>query len=204
MDSAILKTLTGSTTAKLKNESDLKKTSPSTYTATFSGVKKVYNLYPGTVLFLGYYKGLGTITVQVSPYEILRYCNLTDIQVWFNTEIETDDFLGIADPHKGLQIEYCTSGPDTSRFPVRINETTYYKQNPIELLNGNWSPEEPTESTDYLSFPSDTITMTNEEISEWGIPRPIFGSDPEKVITVKDLSEMPNATRYMLSGNKGN
>lgn len=201
MDSAILKTLTGSTTAKLKNEVDLRRADPSSYTATFTGVNKVYSLFPGTVLFLGYYKGLGTVTVKVSPYELIRYCNLTDMRVWYNSEVETTTFLGIADPHKGLQLEYCTSGPETSKFPVRINETTYYKQNPIKLLDGEWTPQQPTEATEYLSFPSNTIELTNDEILEWGIPRSAYGTDPDKIIS--NLNDMPESTIYMLSDNKG-
>lgn len=170
MDSAILKTLTGSTTAKLKNESDLKKTNPSSYTATFTGVNRVYNLFPGTVLFLGYYKGLGTITVKVSPYEIIRYCNLTDMRVWYNSEVETTTFLGVADLHKGLQLEYCTSGPETSKFPVRINETTYYKQNPIKILDGEWTPQQ--SSLPQMSSVSNKnpIKFTEDQLLEWGIP----------------------------------
>ena len=145
---------------------------------------------------------MGTITVKVSEYEIIRYCNLSDIQVWYNTEVETSDYLGVADEKKGLQLEYCTKAPETSNFVFRVNDQTYYKQNPLNILNGLQEPYTTTEVTEAYCTSSDTVQFTNEQIAEWGIPDQYI-EDPEKTITADDLDDLPQVTRYMLTGNKG-
>ena len=94
MNSSVLKTLTGINTCKLNNEEDLRKSDPKSFTATISGASKIYNLFPGTVLFLGFYKNMGTITIAVSNHEIVRYCNIKDIQVWNYTSIKKGQYLG--------------------------------------------------------------------------------------------------------------
>ena len=91
-----MKALTGTTTCKLNNEDDLKKANPKTYTATISGAKKVYNLFPGTVLFLGYYRKMGTVTIAISNHEIIRYCNLENIQYWSNSSALKGQYIGTA------------------------------------------------------------------------------------------------------------
>ena len=168
MNSSVMQALTGATSCKLKNEEDLKKSAPSTFTATISGAKQVYNLFPGTVLFLGFYKGMGTVTVAVSNHEIVRYCNLKDIQCWVNRSIAAGQLVGTAFATSGLQFEYCTQWKGDSVYPVRVNNNLYFKQNPLDVLNGVYKPIKET-NIHYTSLKvDDKVELTPEQLLEWG------------------------------------
>lgn len=170
MDSEIKKTLTGNTTAKLDNEKDLSSNRPSSYTATISGVTTVYNLFPGTVVFLGYYQGSGSVYVEVSNHELIRYLNLNDIQVWKGSELEKGDVIGTVKSRVGLQVEYCTQWKGESPYPVRFNNRLFYKQNPIDILNGLYFPYKEITVKNGIVRPNDKITFTQDELKEWGKP----------------------------------
>lgn len=168
MNSSIKQALTRATSCKLNNEDNLKKSNPSTFTATISGVTKVYNLFPGTVLFLGFYKKMGTVTVAISNHEIIRYCNLQDIQCWVNRPITKGQLVGTAFTASGLQFEYCTQWKGDSIYPVRINNNLYFKQNPLDILNGIYTPVKET-NIQYTSLKvDDKVQFTSEQLLEWG------------------------------------
>lgn len=168
MNVDVMKALTGTTTCKLNNEDDLKKANPKTYTATISGAKKVYNLFPGTVLFLGYYRKMGTVTIAISNHEIIRYCNLENIQYWSNSSALKGQYIGTAYARTGLQFEYCTQWKGDSIYPVRIENKIYFKQNPLDILNGSYVPTNEV-SIKYANLrPEDKVVMTANQLLEWG------------------------------------
>lgn len=167
MNSKILNLLSGSTDGYLNNELDLNSKNPSNYTATISGVKIVYNLFPGKVLFLGYYQNKGTVTIAVSNHEIVRYLNLKDIQVWNVSKIDKGQLLGHVYSHSGLQFEYCTQWKGSSVYPVRINNNLYYKQNPIDILNGQYTPTLEVDVQSGITRPHDKIVFTPDQTKEW-------------------------------------
>ena len=167
MGSQVLNTLSGgSTTYKLDNEKDLRSKNPTTYTATISGVKNVYAILPGTVLFLGYYKGTGTAYVSISKHEMVRYMNLKELAVWKGQEISKGDLIGttLATP---LQFEYCTVYQQGSKYPVRFADRTYYKQNPIDLLDGTYWPYKELDLRSGIVRTNNTFTFTEEQKKEW-------------------------------------
>lgn len=168
MDLKVLKALTGSTTGKLKNEDDLKKSNPKSYTATISGVKEVYNLFPGTVLFLGFYKKMGTATIAVSNHEIVRYCNLQDLQSWNYSKVKKGQLVGHAFAQSGLQFEYCTQWKGESKYPVRINNKLYFKQNPLDILNGIYVPKNEIDICYSSTLPGNKVSFTSQQLLEWG------------------------------------
>ena len=176
MNSEIMKALTGSTNCKLKNEEDLKKTNPKSFTATISGAKKVYNLFPGTVLFLGFYKGMGTITIAVSNHEVVRYLNMRNIKGWNYTSLPKGEYLGDAYSPSGLQFEYCTQWKGESKYPVRVNSNMYFKQNPLDILNGIYVPSKELNVEYGIIRPNKKSTFTEEQLLEWG-PVNIDNSD---------------------------
>lgn len=165
-----MKALTGLTTCKLKNETDLKKTNPSSFTATISGVDKVYSLFPGTVLFLGYYKGMGTLTVAVSNHEIVRYLNLNQIQDWTFAELKKGDYIGTAYKQSGLQFEYATQWKGESPYPVRVKNNLFFKQNPIDILEGKYTPTREVDIQPGITLPRDKVEFTEDQLKEWGVP----------------------------------
>lgn len=175
MNSDIAKLL-ANTDCKLVNEQDLTSKKPSTFTATISGVSKVYNLFPGTVLFLGYYKDMGTVTIAVSNHEIVRYLNLKDIQTWNYASVTAGQYLGEAYSRSNLQFEYCTQWKGDSVYPVRIDNKLYYKQNPIDILNGTYTPINQINVQNGIVKLKSKVEFTPEQLLEWG-PTNIDNSD---------------------------
>ncbi len=188
MDSTILKTLSGTQSAKLNNESDLSSKYPTNYTATFSGFKSVFCLFPGKVLFLGYYKGTGSVNIAVSNHEIIRYLNLCDMKVANGQEVSTNDLVGIVDPTKDFQLEYCTQWKGDSKCPVRIGENLYYKQNPINILKGEYVPEAETTIANGIVRVNDTVKFSKDQSKEW-------------IWQISDVDDVPASAIAMLSGN---
>lgn len=196
-----MKALTGSDKCKLTNEKDLTSIKPTSFTASISGAKEVFNLFPGRVAFIGEYENMATISVQVSPFEIIRYLNLTEFNAWYNYEIEAGYKLGSVSSKHGLQFEYCTKGPQISPYPVRIENITYYKQNPVGILYGVYRPEMPVEITQGLNRPSDTVEFTAEQANEWG--GPLVNVINPDVFQITDYRDIPQAALDMLSDNGG-
>lgn len=159
--------LTGGSNYILENEKDLRSNKPSSYTATISGVKNVYSILPGTVLFLGFYKGTGTIYLSISKHEMIRYMNLRTLEVWRGQEIEKGHTIGTA-YNSPLEFEYCTVYQQSSPYPVRFADRTYYKQNPIDLLDGVYWPYKELEIRNGIVRINDTYTFDDEDQKkEW-------------------------------------
>jgi len=175
VNSAISKLLAGQD-CKLINEKDLSSKNPTSFTATISGVNKVYNLFPGIVLFLGYFEKMGTVTIAVSNHEIIRYLNLKDIQGWNYVKVAKGDYIGQAYPNKPMQFEYCTQWKGDSPYPVRVNNKLYFKQNPIDILNGLYVPKGEIDVQSGVVRPNDKVIFTEAQLLEWG-PTSIDNSD---------------------------
>lgn len=162
--------LSGGKTYKLQNEKDLRSNRPSNYTATISGFKEVFNILPGTVLFLGFYKGTGSIYVEVSKHEMIRYMNFKTIDVWNGMELVKGTQLGVLD--KPLQFEYCTVYQQGSPYPVRFDFRTYYKQNPIDILDGVYWPYREISISNGVIRENNVYKFSEQERKEW------FSSEP--------------------------
>ena len=175
MDSTVAKLLTG-TNCKLANEKDLQSENPTSFTATISGASKIYNLFPGTVLFLGFYKNMGTVTVAVSNHEIVRYLNLKDIQGWNYCSVTKGQYVGETHPNNSFQFEYCTQWKGSSVYPVRVNNKLYYKQNPLDILNGLYAPENQISIKSGITRYNDKVKFTEAQAIELG-PTSIDNSD---------------------------
>ena len=167
MDSSILKTLSGATTGKLNNEKDLNSSDPQSFIATFSGITDVYNLFPGRVAYLGYYNNSGSVYVQVSNHELVRYLNLDTIEIYKGNYLVTGEKIGSVKAKRHLQFEYCTQWKGESIYPVRYNNKLYFKQNPIDLLNGLYVPQEEITIASGITRPNDTVEFTDDQSLEW-------------------------------------
>lgn len=94
----------------------------------------VYNLFHGQIVYIGASNGRAVVNVKCNPSEVLRYGNLKELTCAKSYYAEKGAQLGVAD---GFVIfEYCTLWKGNSVYPVRINNFTYYKQNPSDILNG--------------------------------------------------------------------
>lgn len=197
MDSLVLETLTGEqkSKAKLINEDNLKSSKPSSFTATIKDITKVHAIFPGRVLYIGYYEGMGTVTILVSDKEIVRYLNITNIQVPIGNIIKKNTYLGDADKKYGLQFEYCSEWQGASKMPVRLNNATYFKQNPIEIFEGLYVPEYVIVPEQGYVDPDTTSELTPEQKNEFGdymfaIPK-IDNSNPHNMplLTMETMPE---------------
>lgn len=203
MDSIILQTLTGSinTRAKLINEDNLNSEKPSSFTATFSGVDKVYSIFPGQVIYIGVYKDLGTLSVKVSDFEIVRYLNLTDIQVTPGETFNEGTYLGVANKQYGLQFEFCSTYQGDSKYPVRLNNETYFKQNPIAVLNGKYTPTYNKIVTEGYAEPDQVVELTEEQAGELStemFAKPDIDTNVYQITNILDIP--PEGMDELLSG----
>ena len=167
MDSTILELLSGSKKVKLTNESDLTSKKPSTFTASFSNIEKVYSILPGQVMYIGVYKDVGSLTILVSDYEIVRYLNVSQIQVQIGDTINSGRHIGIADKRYGLQFEYCSQWQGQSKMPVRLSNRTFFKQNPMDLLNGVYVPKYNKEIIRGYNLTTDIVELSKEQEIEF-------------------------------------
>lgn len=166
MGSDILNTLSGDSPCILTNEQDLHSTKPSSYTAVITGVNNVHSILPGTILFLGYYKGTGTLYISISKHEMIRYMNLKSMTVWRGQDVSKGTSVGIA-YKSALLFEYCTVYQQGSPYPVRFADRTYYKQNPIDILDGIYTPYKEITLKSGIVRTNNSCTFTEEQRKEW-------------------------------------
>ena len=121
----------------------------------------------GTVLYIGKQNGLYVVTVQCNANECLRYCNLKTCDVDLNDSITEGSVIGIA--NKYVCIEYCTTG-NKNRYVVRIYNKTYFKQNPMDILEGKYDVL-PYKPRNIISGTKKYIQLTPSQQSEFGNSR---------------------------------
>ena len=168
MNGQIANTLTNNKHYSFVNEINLSSNRPKDYTAILNGFTQVYNIFEGTVVYIGVYKGDGTIYVQVSNHELIRYLHLKNIQVYKGSHVDIGYYLGDIANKDGLGFEYCTQWKGNSIYPVRYNNKLYYKQNPIDILSGNYNPISQVDITNGCILPHQKATFTEDELKEWG------------------------------------
>lgn len=170
VDSTVLNILTGgnSETCKLDNEKELASSRATTFTATISGVTDVFSLFPGKVLFLGFFEGMGTISIAVSNHEVIKYMNFDSILVTQFSKVNRGTRLGSIHSRKGLQLEYCTQWKGESKFPSRFNNRLFYKQRPLDILNGIYVPKMQVDIEYGLTLPNDKLQLSPVQEAEFG------------------------------------
>lgn len=99
---------------------------------------KVNNICKGVVLSTGKQNDRYIVCVQIDANNCIRYGNIKSLSVKAGQLIYYDDEIGEADEF--VHFEHCTLERNGSNYPVRVNDITYYKQNPEKAL-----------FTDYLS-----------------------------------------------------
>lgn len=159
--------LTGGQSYKFDNEADLRKDHPSSYTATISGIKEVYNILPGLVFFLSSNNGMTSVYIAVSKHEMIRYMNLAVVDVNIGRDLSKGDLIGTVKAHRPLLFEYTTVYRTGSKYPVRFSNRTYYKQNPIDILDGlYWPYREPVLEAGIVNV-NNTYEFTEQQKHEW-------------------------------------
>ncbi len=90
----------------------------------------------GKVLFIGKIDRYYVVNIQCNASECIRYGHLTSINVKLNDIVKPGTLIGQAD--KFVLFEYCTVAKGDSKYPVRIYTKTYYKQNPMKILESKY------------------------------------------------------------------
>ena len=125
----------------------------------------VYNLAYGQIVYIGQYEGHYLVDIKSNNNEVLRYCNLNYVNVQPASYIREGTKIGTA--QKYVHIEYVTSWRGDSVFPVRINDLTYYKQDPQDVLDGVYTVV-PTATLDYAAHDKlNPVEYTEEQKAEF-------------------------------------
>jgi len=133
----MISTLTGDANSQIRNKYSVKE-------PYVPGIdvfcQNVLSVTCGQIVYVGQdTTGRYSVSVKVNHNEVLRYTHLKNCQFEAGHEIFPNVKLGDAD--KYVRFEYCTSWKGASLFPVHINNYTFYKQDPTDILEGRYLPE---------------------------------------------------------------
>ena len=158
----MISSLTGSSTIRIKRIWSLQPP----YATGFDIIcKDVFNIAYGQVVYVGQYDGLYTVNIKSNNNEVLRYGHLRYVSVNTGSYIKEGQRVGFSDEY--LHLEYATTWKGSSLFPVRINDLTYYKQDPQDILDGGYTIE-PEVALDYAPTSTLTqVTYTEDQKSEF-------------------------------------
>lgn len=128
-------TVTNSNATVLKhNVTDTKDPLYKVYKGYHPGVDlkcdKVYSQFPGQVAYVGQDLGNYCVAVMYNVSNYFMYKHLKSVNVSEGDRVDTSQLLGVA--NKYVHVDYLTLV--TSKWPVRIYNSTYYKHDPTTIL----------------------------------------------------------------------
>ena len=127
----------------------------------------VYSVSDGKVIFQGKFENNTiSVAVQINNSQVLIYGNLIDTELRPGMSVSTYDLIGHTADY--VKFEYCTSAQSNSKWPFRPNENTYFKQDPMQVLEGrviltNYKSKTYEYATEYV----DEIPTEDEQIKEF-------------------------------------
>lgn len=128
----MISTLTGNSNSVIENKNEVSRIKSARLLC-----ENVYNVAHGQIVFIGTQDGRAFVNVKCNPSEVLRYGNLKELTCEKSYFANIGAQLGVADDY--VIFEYCTLWKGQSNFPVRINNWTYYKQDPTDILEGRYT-----------------------------------------------------------------
>lgn len=162
-----MNTLVYDTSCKLLNEKELLSKKTTSFTAIISGASEVFCLFPGEVEFVGTFNGMQSIDILINGHELIRYLNLDHADCRKGMVLTHGEYCGKVNKKRGLGFEYCTQWQGQSKYPVRLCGRTFYKQNPIDILNGIYEPPQEIGITyAYTSHKTDA-EFEDYQMDEW-------------------------------------
>ena len=158
----MISTLTKSSSSKIKQSYNVTKEPYSTGIDVICD--KVYNVAYGQVVYIGYDKNNQTyeINIKCNNDEILRYGNIKKLSVSTAEYVDEGTQLGITKDY--VHFEYATRWSSTQQFPVRVNKFLYFKQDPSDILEGQYLPKKEVELTFDMTSYSSKPYYTSREI----------------------------------------
>lgn len=201
MDNQILEKLSGGAKCTLVNEKSLRSKRPASFTAQISGVDGVFTLYPGTVEFVGTFEGANSVCVLMNDHEMFRFGGLAEVSEYVQKGRELSEFfkLGETARNKKCTFEYWTQWQGESKYPARVCGRVYYKQNPIDILDGIYVPPAPVVVVQDSTPINAEAEFTPEEDEEWDT----LDWDEETVIREAEAEEAARAEAELMYPNTG-
>ena len=155
----MISTLTGSASSKIKN----KWSTVSPYVTGYDVyASTIYSVTYGKVMYVGQEPdGTFTISIACNSNEMFRYSNVIQLFVGSSDIVTSGTKLGVVD--KYVHFEYISRWQGESRFPVRVNQYLYFKQDPHDILEGTYMPSsdlpvqyDPSRNRSIVTYDSDT------------------------------------------------
>ena len=95
---------------------------------------QVYSVCEGVVIEIGNNIEGITVSVQYNVNICVRYCCLQNTELTLGQGIHMGDLVGTTEDF--VRFEYAITDKLESLWPVRINILQYYKQDPINIVEG--------------------------------------------------------------------
>ena len=148
--------LTGDSNSVIQNKDNVSKVNSAVIECT-----NVFNVAEGEIVYVGSEGEHGVVNVKCNPSEILRYGNLKELTCnkGYNASIGAQ--LGVAD--RTLTFEYCTLWKGESNYAVRVNNITYYKQDPTEVLEGTYTIRKDGAQQEGYVINRNRVSFTDEQ-----------------------------------------
>lgn len=183
VDQEVVEMLTNGGTCEWINEANLKSKRPTSFTALIKTSGGVFSLYTSTLEFVGEFEGAVSVNLLVNDRELFRYTNLESAggQWLHGTKLGSQILLGTPYKDKPFGFEYCTQWQGDSKYPIRINGRTYYRQNPSNILDGTYIPPAPVEVNEVYIDSNYIHEFDDEEADEW--------LEYEQVLAILGLTE---------------
>lgn len=93
----------------------------------------VYSLSSGVVISVGLDGKHYAVTIQYNSFSALRYLHLKETAVQAGQAVQSGFHVGNADQY--VHFEYVTKEQKESIWSVRIGTMTYYKHNPLDMID---------------------------------------------------------------------
>lgn len=127
--------LTGSSDSQIRNSYSAK---PPYLMGTEIYTQNVLIIADGQIVGAGQEAdGTWSISVKVNHNEVLRYCHLKNRQ--FGLAYTIRKGIKIGDAKEYVRFEYCTTWQGNSKFPVRLVNYTFFRQDPTDILEGRYT-----------------------------------------------------------------
>lgn len=151
---SMISILTGDASSKILNKWSNKKP----YVTGYDIASTVANSVTyGRIVYVGQeIDGTYTVNVKCNDNEIFRYGNITTLRVGSATDVGPGTLLGGV--KRFVHFEYATRWQGDSTFPIRVNSYLYFKQDPVDIVESRYRPDEQTE-LEYA--PSRTIRVVD-------------------------------------------
>lgn len=110
-------------------------TSPPYHTSIEIKADKVYSVSSGKVVCIrNEANNTLSVSILVNKNQLVRYCNLTGVDLYLYSEVSVGDFIGTV--NKYVSFEYCTEQQGNSKWPVRFENYQFFKQDPSAIVDG--------------------------------------------------------------------